>query len=158
MCVIVDANLTATFFNNPFDGDYASVVLWITERDGRLVYSGRLKTELERHEAARRLLLAWWRVGRARLLDDALLAGEETMVASLGHCQSNDLHVIALARQSGARILCTDDQLLVRDFRDSRLISKPRGKVYRNPAHRHLLRHDKSCEARLSSQKRSRRS
>jgi len=154
VCVIVDANLTATFFNNPFAGDYAPVVRWITERDGRLVYGGKLKAELEKSVAARRLLLAWWRAGRAHLVEDAPLASEEAVVASLGHCQSNDAHVVALARVSGARVLCTDDQPLMRDLRDQRLIARPRGKIHRERTHAHLLAHASSCGVRPLSPRR----
>ena len=43
---------------------------------------------------------------------------------------SNDPHVLALAIVSGARLLYSNDADLQQDFKDKRLIDKPRGKVY----------------------------
>lgn len=64
--------------------------------------------------------------------------------ASLG-CRSNDLHVLALARVSGARTLCTADGDLRRDFKDSRLVARPKGSIYSRASHAHLLKHSTSC-------------
>ncbi|MDE0306934.1 MAG: hypothetical protein OXI87_18940 [Albidovulum sp.] len=49
------------------------------------------------------------------------------------NCESNDQHVLALARISGARLLYTNDQKLMDDFKNTELVSTPKGKVYRTP-------------------------
>ena len=45
-------------------------------------------------------------------------------------CTSNDVHVLALALVSGARLLYTNDAALIMDFKNSKVIANPRGKVY----------------------------
>ena len=47
-----------------------------------------------------------------------------------GRVTSNDLHVLALALVSGARLLFTDDRRLTNDFMNTDVISGPAGKVY----------------------------
>lgn len=56
--------------------------------------------------------------------------GREEALSREGRCLSNDIHVIALAQISGARLLYSNDMALHKDFRNKRLIDKPRGKVY----------------------------
>ena len=77
-----------------------------------------------------------------------LLTGGET-------CRSNDQHVIALAQVSGARLLYSDDGDLHEDFKNNRLINRPRGVVYSTkngdnltPAHRNLLGRTDICRNR----------
>ena len=120
---------------------------WLTKKDGCLVYGGRLADELRRIDNARRLVLVLQRAGRARLIDKYELEVEEMNLKRTGLCQSDDLHVIALARVSGARTLCSKDAHLCRDFKNHKLISNPRGSVYRTAtkAHKKLLRHTSSC-------------
>ena len=55
---------------------------------------------------------------------------EETRLEKKGLCISDDPHVIALARISGARLLCSNDKDLQQDFGTKNLIDRPRGKVY----------------------------
>lgn len=93
----------------------------------------------------RRYLLALNRAGRARLIAPDAVAQEEAKVRELGDLESNDPHVLALARASGARTLCSHDQPLHRDFKNARLISAPRGAVYQQARHQRLLKHTSSC-------------
>ena len=68
------------------------------------------------------------------------------MRAVAPQCVSDDPHVIALAQESGARLLCSLDEALHTDFTNPRLINAPRGHVYQNAAHKHLIRlHCKKC-------------
>ena len=79
--------------------------------------------------------------------DNEQVLEQERVVVETGHCQSNDHHVIALARVSGARVLFTEDKALMRDFGDLRLL-RPKGKVYRRPSHSRLLVHRRGCRGR----------
>ena len=79
------------------------------------------------------------RVGRMRLFKDSLVDDETQVVRKLGICKSNDAHVIALARVSHCRLLCSEDGNLKQDFKNQRLIN-PRGKIYGGNSHNHLLR------------------
>ena len=81
--------------------------------------------------------------GRAIIYPASIVNAEEDAVKV--DCKSNDAHVIALARVSGARVLCTQDSELEDDFKDRTLIDSPRGSIYKNASHRHLLRHHGSC-------------
>jgi hypothetical protein len=148
MCLIVDANLAGLVFRSPPDPDFVPVLDWLLERDGCLIVGGHLGTELALVEKAQRFLIALLRAGRAKRIPDAAVSQEEATVLETGHCESNDAHVIALARVSGARTLCTHDKTLQRDFRNPRLIAKPRGSVYQRRAHARLLRHTPSCRWR----------
>lgn len=144
MCLIVDANLGARVFAEPADADFSPVLDWL-EGNGCLVMGGQLARELARIERARRYVLGLQRAGRARLIPDEQVEADRVTVAATGLCRSNDDHVVALARVSGARVVCTQDRDLQRDFRNHRLIAHPRGSVYQRREHAKLLRHSFSC-------------
>jgi len=141
MCVIVDANLVGLVFGSPPHPDFVPVLDWLQQRDGRLVMGGHLAAELGRSEKARRFVVQLQRAGLVRLVPPAEVAREEAEVAGTGLCESNDSHVVALARVSGARTLCTHDKALQRDFRNPQLVMKPRGSIYQRAGHGKLLRH-----------------
>ena len=68
-----------------------------------------------------------------------------------GACQSNDLHVLALAQVSGARLLYSNDLSLHQDFGNRDLI-RPRGRIYSTHAggqiqasHKSLLQRRDRC-------------
>jgi predicted nucleic acid-binding protein len=144
MCVIVDANLAGLIFGSPPHPDFIPVLDWLQQRDGCLVVGGHLAAELSRLEKARRFVVQLQRAGIVRQVPAAEVAREEAEVAGAGLCESNDSHVVALARVSGARTLCTHDKALQRDFRNPRLVTKPRGAIYQRAAHAKLLRHTPS--------------
>jgi len=147
MCLIVDANVAGRFLAQP-----GAIVDWLSGKRGdpRLVAAGKLRRELAILDKVRRLLVALERAGRLRSADEQRLATEEARLRRAGQCESNDHHVLALAIVTGARTLATDDDALARDFKNARLISAPRGKIYRDPeSHGKLLRHTpKSCGIR----------
>lgn len=147
MCIIVDANLAGRFFSSDPPTEYRPAREWLDNprKGGRVVYGGKLAAELARVNAARRYLLALQRAGRARFIASGATDKEEARIRELGICRSNDPHVIALARLSGARTLCTYDRALIADFKDARLVQSPRGKVFSAPEQTHLLRHTSSC-------------
>jgi predicted nucleic acid-binding protein len=147
VCLIVDANLAGAIFKASPDPELAPVIDWL-RKDGRLVFGGLLRAELMRLVTLRGLLVELQRQGKALRIPDADVAREETAVLATGHCVSNDGHVVALARVSGARTLCTHDRDLQTDFRNPRLVSKPRGSIYQRRNHARLLRHTSSCRWR----------
>jgi hypothetical protein len=146
--VIIDANLVTLIFREPPHEDFLPVFNWLhdEQRDGRLVFGGKLAVELNQVRGARRYLRALLQAGRAILIPNGEVSIEEKRVIRTGLCKSDDPHVIALARISGARTLCSCDKDLHDDFKNRRLISRPRGSVYQNPRHVHLLRHTRSCQ------------
>ena len=152
MCVIVDANLAFRIFTPAPAADFRPVFEWLhaPDKNGCLVFGGRLSNELAHRTDSRRYLRALLQAGRAYQIPDATVQSEEQRITDSGLCKSDDPHVIALARVSGARTLCSHDQALHLDFRNPKLIAKPRGRVYQNASHTHLLRHDTTCPRRAT--------
>ena len=103
------------------------------------------------------LRLAWQR-GRVLNLDldpDAYqtIRSRTESWRNSGELRSDDPHIIALAGESGARLLYSHDRSLQQDFRDVSLINNPRGKVYSTAIsqeltndHRRLMREAPQCD------------
>lgn len=137
VCLIVDANVAGQFLARSHP-----VTNWLLGDRGnpRLVAAGPLREELARLEAVRRLLVQLERAGRLRSIDASKLRPCETRLRKGGLCRSNDRHILALAIVSGARTLATLDRALAGDFKDYKIINKPRGRIYNKPeVHGHLL-------------------
>jgi hypothetical protein len=143
MCVIVDANRASMVFGTPAHPDAKPIWAWLQNRGGVLVYGGKLAAELKRSARTGRLLAELKRASRAMEFDWRRVAAEEMSVRP--RCCSDDPHVIALARVSGARVLVSDDDAAAADFKDRRLVYQPRGKVYKRREHAKLLKHSTGC-------------
>ena len=145
MCVIVDANMAGRFFGVPPDRDLFPLWKWIHEGKGVLVYGGLLTDELFRVRNAADTIQEWERTGRAARVRRAEVESETAEIGRTGRCVSDDQHVIALARVSGTRLLCSGDRALHEDFRNRALIDNPRGAIYQNAGHTRLLRCRPGC-------------
>jgi predicted nucleic acid-binding protein len=143
MCLIVDANRAHVVFNDPTSDPAVPIWDWI-KKDGILVYGGKLADELGKNSEARRLLAELVRRGSALLYSPEQLMTEVHRLEEGDLCRSDDEHVIALALVSGARVLFTDDQDLMDDFRDRSIVTPP-GRIYRRGEHAHLLKHSPTC-------------
>ena len=143
MCLIVDNDVGQTFFSSQRGDPYYPALDWIRRKDGRLVVGGRLWIK-EFHGTQRaNLVQSLEQAGRAIIYPASVVDAEEDAVKM--DCKSNDAHIIALARVSGARVLCTLDGALETDFKNRALVNSPEGHIYKNPSHRHLLRHHRRC-------------
>lgn len=138
MCIIIDANVASKL--SPCSADAKPVVEWLMFGRGKLVYGGKNADELLEVASARRFIAELYRAGRAVLIDEAKIKKSERDVSARGICYSNDIHVIALAIASGARLLYSHDAALHADFKNKDLIDNPRGSIYQNVAHARLLR------------------
>ena len=78
--------------------------------------------------------------GRADLIETAKVNTEELKLKGVKICKSNDVHILALAKASGARLLYTADNSLMRDFKNKKIINNPPGKIYTNDRNRDLLK------------------
>ncbi len=147
MCLIIDANVASLVFDSNPESNFALAFNWLHDpnKNGSMVYGGHLVTELFRTAKVRRYIRALYQSGRAYKIDDQLVDIETNNLVRSGLCCSDDEHVIALARVSGARTLCSHDQPLQVDFRYPQLVNNPRGSIYQRPQHAHLLRHSGSC-------------
>lgn len=148
MCIIVDANVAGLMFGSASPpSHFVRVREWLEKptKNGCLILGGKLSEELIRTSAARRYVAGLIRAGRALVIPRNIVEKEEAWVLASGHCVSDDPHVIGLARASGARTLLSNDQALHADFKNSRLIARPKGAVYQTLAHLSLLKHTNSC-------------
>jgi hypothetical protein len=151
VCIIVDTSLASQVFRAIPHPDFVAVFDWLhaPTSSGRMVVGGKLVKELEGRADSRRYLRELVRAGRALVFPGPLVDSQEKELT--GRCRSDDPHVIALARLSGARTLCSADHDLQADFKNKALIDKPRGRVYSNDGHKHLLGHTSSCGYRPTS-------
>ena len=141
MCIIIDAN-AAHYFARPTRASPATPIIdWLTSGQGRLAIGGRNTEELATNGAVARWLVGLERAGRVRRIASPSLLEEERALHAAGACVSDDAHVIALARLSGARLLFSMDRALHADFKNRDLVS-PRGKVYQRREDRRLLRQE----------------
>jgi hypothetical protein len=123
-----------------------------------LVYGGtKFMKEITRSDRVSRWFAQLVRAGNAVSIDRAAVDGEEARLCAARTCRSDDEHIIALARVTGARVICTEDEALFHDFRDRTLITKPRGRVYRKASHVSLLKHDSGCQKPPARGRRRRR-
>ena len=141
MCIIVDANKLGEFLAEPPHGDAEPIRRWLHRRRGAgtLVYSTDGKFANELGNAAKRKLANYAQAGRARFVPASEFAEDEAWLKASGMLRSDDPHLLALARESGARLLYTGDQKLIADFKNPRLVQDPRGKVYSGAANADLL-------------------
>jgi hypothetical protein len=150
MCLIVDANLLSLVFcENPND-DFRPIREWV-DSEGKLAVGGHLLVEYGKITNLLSYILSLSKAGKARIIPSNVVNNEEKLVTN--QCKSDDPHVIALARVSGARILCSHDKTLHTDFRNSDLIDDPRGHIYQNATHTHLLDdygHTEACKKSMS--------
>ncbi|MBI4954336.1 MAG: hypothetical protein HY908_20095 [Myxococcales bacterium] len=147
MCVIIDANRFAEAVAQPPASAYRPLIDWLLlpRSDGVAVFGGsKYAEELRRAPSAQRFFVKLVQAGRAKPI-----AGVDAEADAVrARCVSDDEHIVALARLSGARVVCTEDGDLMSDVRDPRLLARPRGRVYRNAGHRALLHHDAGCQRR----------
>lgn len=145
MCVIVDNNVAARVLLRTDDPEFYPIsdcLLGNRNPPLRLVYGPKLRAEYIRNNEVRRMLLQLDRAGRAVQIGPEQIEAEEKILRKEALFRSNDCHVLALARASGVRLLVSRDQDLHLDFTNSKILNKPKGRVFQRALHaRYLLRH-----------------
>ena len=137
MCVIIDANILSDVFGENRSEAGEKLFEWIDnpKKRGHLLLGGTKLRAESMHVSA---FSVWWRNAtrsgvateiKAKEIDDL----EQYLIAE-DSCSSDDEHIIALAKVSGARLLYSNDVALVDDFRNKgktpNLLPQPRGKSY----------------------------
>jgi hypothetical protein len=143
MCMIIDMNVAHKVFLRDDDPDFKAVHdSLFNDRNIRasVVYGGELLREYNRNNAVRRVVAALDRAARARKINDDSVDAEAKRLSESGACASDDPHIVALARISHVRLLCSHDRDLHRDFTNKSLLDNPRGKVYQLTAHKGLIK------------------
>ena len=155
MCAIVDNNVRDQVFGANSQSPAGRFFLaWLSSGRGKLVVGGELLRELNEYSDFKRWLRTALGRNIAVAIEDATVDAETAVVQQTGECASDDEHVIALARVSGARLLFTNDGDLQTDFKNRDIINNPRGVIYTTMlrqdvtrAHRDLLRRSDLCVA-----------
>lgn len=155
MCLIIDANVAGNYSREGRNPDRDLIESWL-KRGGRIASGGRLQAELARSERMLRLMRDYQQKTWMFLYSESEIDAAAAEIRLLP-MESDDVHIVALARTSGARLLYTLDgtargDKLMRDFRDPRLLPgrsrRLRGKIFRGAArtaHRRLLENAPPC-------------
>lgn len=127
MCVIIDANVVPSIFDQNRQTPSGKLLLdWIAK--GRsVIYGGRLKKELLQITSFKQWAFEAHKKGLLKDIEEDKIRPEIERLKKQT-LKSNDSHIIALAKVSETKLLYSKDQDLQTDFKD--LIKKPKGKVY----------------------------
>jgi hypothetical protein len=138
MCLIVDANLCSIVFKKTSDTSYQKLRDALFSNRVSILHGGELTNEYFK-AGVLDVVASLAQSGRAFKVETALIEAQIQEIAGL--CESNDLHVIALARadRKRGRVLCTKDQALQNDFKNKALVDKPRGTIYSPTRHKQSL-------------------
>ena len=155
MCAIVDNNVRhEVFWDREAQTPAGKYFLdWVEGTRGNLVIGGELRHELNGYARFQLWLRTATRRNIVRSVPDEQVESETRKLREQRICKSDDEHVLALARVSGARLLFSNDRDLQRDFKDSSIISGPvKGHIYTtvrcskiSSTHRNLLRRNDLC-------------
>ena len=149
MCAILDTNVRDQVFGSNRTQAGRVFFKWINTGKGHLVVGGKLLAELRKNsESFNRWAKVAISYGRMSIEDDESIRIQTKKLQVEALCRSNDHHIIALAQISGTRLLFSNDQKLRQDFKDPKLINKPKGKIYASNKHKHLLADHHLCRFR----------
>ncbi len=132
MCRIVDASVAANVFGDP-KNPFETAKKFREHVDSgkmKLVIGGNFGEENDKVIKAKK----WFQQAKSRGLvrqeNSERVSAEMKRLSS--DLKSDDPHVLALAKVSGARLLYTNDKDLMNDFKNPNIL-KPKGKIYRDP-------------------------
>ena len=154
MCAIIDANVRDQVFGDkqPQAGEFLFNWLNSDKRTVKLVVGGKLLRELSDSKAFNTWLQTALLFGRAQRIPDDKVESATKELQDQQICRSDDEHVLALAKVSGARLLFTNDKPLQEDFGNRQILDGVQGKVYTTvkydhvtSAHKALLRRTDLC-------------
>ena len=147
MCAILDNSTRDEVFGNAPTDRGRHFYEWINQGQGRLAIGGtKLREELGGSTQQpgsvnfRRWLPTAIRRGLVTQPDDDEAVDEAASdLEARGICQSDDAHVLALAQDTGARLLYSNDDALRMDFTNRTIIDGVRGKIYPSTDYREFL-------------------
>lgn len=153
MCAIIDNSARDEVFGSAPSQRATEFLEWLEEGHTKLVLGGRLLAELAGGDDQRggASFRKWLRTAQLRgfaYKTDGDVDGQAEYLRTARDesgrklCRSNDPHVLALARVSGARLLFANDRPLIQDFQNNDILRGPRGKVYPTTDHHQFL-HDR---------------
>ena len=143
MCLIIDINIAHKVFlveDDPEFGDIHRIFFETGFSQVKMVYSQQLLDEYKKNRDVLRLVTVFDRQGRTREVSSELVAADMEVLSQSKLCHTNDLHILAIARVGGVRLVVTNDAALARDFSSKSIIDNPGGNAYDHPRHNDLLR------------------
>ncbi len=140
MCIIVDTNCLGGFLKKR-DKDMEPVWKWLEDKNGKLAYAPIPKIKKEWWEPHRQKLQSLKASGKLKEADKGKVMAEMCKIKKWpGGIQSDDHHILALARVANVTVLVSKDNDLRKDFQNRDIISG--GKIYQKASHQHLLTPD----------------
>ena len=141
MCAIIDNDVSHQVFGTNPTGPGLFFRNWLGRSNGGIIVAGgRLFRELIQNPNFRSFFEARQQAGRAIRIPDSVVDAAEAELQSL-ETRSNDKHVLALARVSGARLLFTNDNRLKMDFADPDIMQGMPGHIYTTNRGRRVRRY-----------------
>ena len=135
MCMILDVNRWGDFLGKK--EDMTPIHVWLNKGNGKLLYSNHDKFR-ELSTKYKRALVQYQNVGWARMVPKDKVEREISNINDKRiNLKSNDIHILGLAKASGAKVLCSSDKKLHKNFKD--VIG---GGIYQTKEHGHLLTED----------------
>ena len=136
MCAILDTNCIGKFIKGTNE-DIKPVRHWIYRKNGKIVYSATEKFRAEwKGSKARDLMKELQR--RSKFIEVPTRDVEEREDELKEIIKSDDEHIIALALVAKVKVLVSDDNKLIADFKEHVV----QGRVYKTKSHKHLLTKD----------------
>ena len=135
MCMILDSNRWADFLNQK--EDMKPIHKWLEKQNGKLVYSNYEPIQKELNRLPNNNLKIYYEAGKALFIPSEEVGKKVEEIKNKYQLKSDDIHILGLAKASNAKVLCTKDQSLHKDFKN---IIK--GRIYQNKGHQHLLTPD----------------
>ena len=162
MCAIVDTNVISEVLGGQTEAGI-KFKDWLENRKGKLIVGGKHLEELLGDNGFKRWFLEMRRSGVVEQIKNELIQIHQSNLDQRNDLKSNDSHVLALAIESGARLLYTNDGDLIKDFSNKKIISGPLGKIYTTTeikgqmergkfrqAHKKLLNNKNLCKKMIS--------
>ena len=151
MCIILDANIIATF--NDRKPESEPIRILVEKGKLKIAIGGKLTEELSKTRFLSTATV-YSRLGFIKQFSSDLIEDQVSILRSKHASEkvvieSNDIHVLALAIVSGSRLLYTSDKKLKSDFKKKKIIptrSGCSGKIYRDARDSKLLSSVPSCK------------
>ena len=135
MCMILDINMWPDFFNKK--KNMQPVHKWLEKQNGKLVYSDHKLFQKELTQNQKTILEKYYQSGKARFISETQVEQTIAILQKNNQFQSNDIHILGLAKADQVKVLCTKDKNLHADFKN--ILG---GSIYQNAKHQHLLTKD----------------
>ena len=158
MCAIVDTNVISEVLRGKTEAGI-KFKDWLENRKGKLIVGGKHLDELLGDNGFKSWFMEMRRSSVVEQISNELIQMHQSNLDQRNDLKSNDSHVLALAIESGARLLYTNDGDLKKDFSNKNIISCPLGKIYTTterkgqkergkfrPAHKMLLNNKNLCK------------